>query len=118
MSNINNLFERKKSLLNDLEKINNEINECELTTEEWLSCGDKLHYNYTTDLPSDLRNVIRKYCFMDRYSTVTIDDVIEQMECNECSEEEYEGFTKLAQKANFGSVHVDWQFLDDKNQAN
>lgn len=108
-------LKRKKENIN--KEIDNIINglkdKNELDFDTWYKYANKKHYYWI--LTKEESSVIRKYVEdKERYSTVTVDEILDCLQDNAewCGDkenvEELEQFKKDCIKLNFGSMIIDW----------
>ena len=108
------LKQKKENINKEIDEIIQDLKSNEtLTFDIWYKYANKKHYDWI--LTKEESSVIRKYVEdKERYSTVTVDEILECLTDNVewCSDkeniEELEQFKKDCIRLNFGSMTIDW----------
>lgn len=78
----------------------------------WYRYADKRRYNYVVDRSTLTRRFIMKHLDLDRYQTVTLDDMLMYLNSTlrdgKITKEEMDAVKQELMKLNFGSMEYDW----------
>lgn len=99
------LVMKREALEKELVEVNKQINETEMTFEEWFEFAEKRDFEYLTylrDASKPVYDYIKDVFEGNRYETYYLDEIFE------CVEDVPEEMQKELMKCNFGSVKWDW----------